>query len=909
MNGKEIQKRFHKGQALVIALLVSFVLITLGAIFVSVIARNIFSVQQTRERLSAQYFAQSGVDYVMNQLIYSEEGADWRPEPENSNDPDDPDFRWVRPYQTAELGNQGGPTGGFARIDLANGRALIRVSYTPPTPGDPNGIPSGRYIKIESIGRMGRVDPNDPTTLTPMERNERKEIVAFAQIGSVDYLRFVMNHQQRANPMDLGAQDIGLNVPASLILGNPDSNRNDIPFGLAPIRVNGNLRWNGNVLLNINQDRMMGERVEVSGDITHNDNTLVQLGTLNGTQPLFPSQDNTNFTTYNGVYRDGKPITARDGYPRSIAYLDPPRMDIVDPSTSQLRYRGATRDSGVWRQRSNGSWFNRGQFGYGRGVYINNPLDIQQESRSLVGGYSLRGDWVKPGGSRHWNGPFYEPPGAIIELFNATAGNTIRAQGFRITRNQTRPNDVWYDPRRGVAQWQLPGGQALNVKSLAFLFPEPNNIANPRWRMLNNEYTRDDTELDVPFNGLIFAEGNVRIRGVIPSNRQITIVTNGTAYIEGNILKGNERSALAIIAKDYVCVNTTQFLRRTLDSSSTADSVPQNTQSPFYFTAMPDSPMRLLFSFGVDPLGDPNDPESGYTGNFGGLRLLLRHASGGSGSFINLLVNPSVSNNPFYTFNLPGFPVTTYVLGRSTWQAYPNFERISFPLIPLPNGSNYAMSNVPGDENLLELRLQNTFNSNYRPPTDNQPYLFSAATIQPLDIKIQAAMFAQNGSFFVIPGYWFNTDPSDTRAALAARGSRPITVASPDFPFYGDPLGIKITLEGAIAENVTASLEDQSEWMRHWGWFPRTYGNSNLQVPDQHSRYTHQGNPDACYNLFMRYDPVFRDPYDRSIPNQPVPLRLAEFTDPANAHPGRLLPAVPRLPVCPKPVYVGELRP
>jgi hypothetical protein len=49
-------------------------------------------------------------------------------------------------------------------------------------------------------------------------------------------------------------------------------------------------------------------------------------------------------------------------------------------------------------------------------------------------------------------------------------------------------------------------------------------------------------------------------------------------------------------------------------------------------------------------------------------------------------------------------------------------------------------------------------------PTDNTPYRFSAAAIQPLDIKIQAALFAQEGCFFVIPGYWFNTDPQDTRA-------------------------------------------------------------------------------------------------------------------------------------------------
>jgi hypothetical protein len=71
----------------------------------------------------------------------------------------------------------------------------------------------------------------------------------------------------------------------------------------------------------------------------------------------------------------------------------------------------------------------------------------------------------------------------------------------------------------------------------------------------------------------------------------------------------------------------------------------------------------------------------------------------------------------------------------------------------------------PGIPNLLQLQLQPIANlGDFQLPTDNTPYRFSAAAIQPLDIKIQAALFAQEGCFFVIPGYWFNTDPQDTRA-------------------------------------------------------------------------------------------------------------------------------------------------
>jgi hypothetical protein len=516
-------------------------------------------------------------------------------------------------------------------------------------------------------------------------------------------------------------------------------------------------------------------------------------------------------------------------------------MDTVDPATDLPRYVAATRESGVWRQRPNGVWFNTGQYGYGRGIYINNALDIQQESRGFFGGYTLRGDWVNPGKSRFWNGPFYEPPGVFIELVEVlNRDGSVRAQGFRITRNQAEPRDVWYNPITG-----LP----TNLKTMNFFFRNPINPNDPT---LTSEITQGDTSFDVPFNGVIYAEGNVRVKGRIPSGRQIIIVTNGTAYIEGNIVKGDARSALAILAKDYVCINTTQFLQRTFDSPASAQGDPTNVEAPYFFEVLPDQPMRLLFSFGEDP--------QGYSGNFGGLRLYLRHASSGAGSFINLLVNPSEFADPFYRFNIAGFPDVMYPLGRTAFQVYPNYEKVAFPLVPPPVGSSYAFAPEPGIPNLLQLQLQPIANlDGFQFPTDNTPYRFSAAAIQPLDIKIQAALFAQEGCFFVIPGYWFNTDPQDTRANFVRTGARPAGVASPEFPFYGEPLDIRITIEGAIAENFTAPLGDQTEWLRKWGWIPKRYGSSNFEIPLEHQAESHDAAGQYAVNLLMRYDPIFRN--------------------------------------------------
>jgi hypothetical protein len=240
----------ERGQTLVIALLVSFVLLVLGGVFITVIARNILNVQQARERLRADYFAESGLQFAIDQLVRSEFGADWRPIPDNITTPEDPDYFWLKPYNPAD------GTGGFTRINLQNGRALIRVSYQPSGP-----VHRQPVIKIESIGRVGIVDPNDPTTFKLADRTSRAERVAYLQIGTIDYLRFVMNKEQRGTLMDIGAEDVGIGVPYRTILGVPGQ-------GGGSIFVNGNLRFSGNVEIAVNPD--LGERVYVAGEVVHN---------------------------------------------------------------------------------------------------------------------------------------------------------------------------------------------------------------------------------------------------------------------------------------------------------------------------------------------------------------------------------------------------------------------------------------------------------------------------------------------------------------------------------------------------------------------------------------------------------------------------------------------------------------
>ena len=63
-----------------------------------------------------------------------------------------------------------------------------------------------------------------------------------------------------------------------------------------------------------------------------------------------------------------------------------------------------------------------------------------------------------------------------------------------------------------------------------------------------------------PFNGVIYTEGNVRVRGI--SDKDITLVSMGTIYIEGGINKNLTGGHVALLAKRNAVLNPTQFAAR-----------------------------------------------------------------------------------------------------------------------------------------------------------------------------------------------------------------------------------------------------------------------------------------------------------------------------------------------------------
>ena len=104
---------------------------------------------------------------------------------------------------------------GFARYDTANGRFLLRVTYDPVGQSSAN-TPTARYLKIESIGREGTVDPTDPTTYgnQPVTRLAAT-LVAYKPIGITDFARFETNIDNRSDVMSLGVPSVFTSVNAN----------------------------------------------------------------------------------------------------------------------------------------------------------------------------------------------------------------------------------------------------------------------------------------------------------------------------------------------------------------------------------------------------------------------------------------------------------------------------------------------------------------------------------------------------------------------------------------------------------------------------------------------------------------------------------------------------------------------
>jgi uncharacterized protein YodC (DUF2158 family) len=905
------------------SLVVMFILVFLASIFIAMIAHNMTNTHRSGQTLTADYLADAGIRYADYQLTYSDDGADWRPMPNYpamtaayyanpvnvvitpdpsglvAPMPNDPDYQWL--------------VKGYCRFTYGNGRFLIRVSYEPVQDD-----PTSRYIKIEAVGRPGLFDPTDPTTYNQHAfLNLRSEKVAYKAIGITDYAVFVTNKDRSVEAMPLGTPNYTTNFGIIGTTGGVNGAMPAMPNEGAPIRVNGDLMWYGKNYVWLDHNR--GDNVQVSGDIlysvqaTTTSNATANPGTWINNMWASQSAD-PNFVSYPdfqlvdpnpadqsltpGDYRDGRSMPDVTGAPRNITRIEPPVVNAPGPAQSLSRYRDLTRNSGVWQQDSSKTWYNTGFYGWGDGIYINNPDDVQKESNL----YTLAGNWTQPG-SQFWVGPYYNPPGISIQLTPYNLDNNGTAGPEMIITHDSAPGQPkfnWYDANGNL----MPGSGE---------------------RMI----------MPYPKNGVIFAEGNIRIKGMLPPNVQLTVVSGATIYVDGSVMKypysvaptdpnftastllsdGQKTGGVALLATDYVCVNTTQFFQP-------AGQVMEAGAGGDYIEVTPDNSFWMNFSSSVD--------DSAAYGSNTAVKLFVRHtaAPDSGGTFVNMFINypastANLNTNPLYSLysftasapsaradviysmhNDPTLVSANYP--NYATQQYPGWECASWQLAPSSQiNLNYNYSSRPGIYNLIGLQVDQSFQAGQ----GIQDYLLSRVAVQPCDIRIEALMFAQNHSFFVIPGEWFNPDPDDTYVNYAKNNNLRPLGTSDDWPFYGQPLDCQVTVYGAISENVPASIGDSSSWMEKWGWIPFCHGvpKSNYQVSYRSpldANFQDSNNPDVSLQnkrqgLTIIYDGQLSYPR----------FTVTSFGTDAQIRPdpyNRTLPLIPKLPVSPQTLYTGK---
>ena len=143
-----------------------------------------------------------------------------------------------------------------------------------------------------------------------------------------------------------------------------------------------------------------------------------------------PSNDPNGFDTHTGEVRDGSNANDIDGQPRNVNRLEPPTLDSVNPATNLTRYRDITENASA--RTVNGTAIAPNPPGRrqlrpftatARRSMWTTANDMQQESSSLVGGYTLIDEWLhrtdagqSPGSKSGWVANFYRPPGVDIVL-------------------------------------------------------------------------------------------------------------------------------------------------------------------------------------------------------------------------------------------------------------------------------------------------------------------------------------------------------------------------------------------------------------------------------------------------------------------------------------------------------------
>ncbi|HEX8834455.1 MAG TPA: hypothetical protein VF719_09655, partial [Abditibacteriaceae bacterium] len=360
------------------------------------------------------------------------------------------------------------------------------------------------------------------------------------------------------------------------------------------VRVNGGLLWQGDVRAEnlrsttANSNNVAAGAIRVSG--------VMQIAPAATPTPSAPTSAGPTAVNIGGVYRDRNGIektlapslltsSADAGFPGAWTGLNADeKAQLVDDGWNRLSgVIGQTRQTshfvppdimrdGAARYRrltqfsrpAAGGEGNAALYGYGEGIYINNPTDRERVSSGgrlvdmnadqfwqMLFGAASTTNFYRSGNPaplsdtsrsleeqhlRGWIGPDeFRARGALIELnADATLTVTLDSRDDGAHAAGAAPGKSWRD-----ANGALMGGSAGGVYTQTFAWPK---------------------------TGVLFAEGNVRIRGTaINPPRSLTIVSMNNIFIDGTTKIHNTDGAtrkLLLLARKNVVLNPTAVLSR-----------------------------------------------------------------------------------------------------------------------------------------------------------------------------------------------------------------------------------------------------------------------------------------------------------------------------------------------------------
>ncbi len=983
----------RRGQALLIAVLLMMVILLVGILFVALVSRNQQQSVRHVDVITGQALAEAGVRYADRMLQTSPLGADWRPrfvpydgaiydENDPSTWPSPPamytsgdvdlnfygpdgvegteddyysDFDVVRAWCPLRSGSIDAP-GPFLRFGyhrypdpnpgaaasvatnnptLGRGYVLLRVTYDPDPPYEPGDstdqVNLSNCIRIEAIGRV-----SDQSTVF-------RRLVAYKPIGLTDHLRWVtdwtrsgkraylglrpyMDFDNSGTTTDGEALEIDLGGPvradtALYMLGQPLGSGPSTPSTYFDLLTapsdDGYLR----------DDMVEGsEGIYIVDSISDGVGVRVE-GVDEGTLPTsLAAAETTTIPRVTTGHREVPPLQAPD-------------ITATDPTTGMDRYRVLTRDSGVsvCSDSMAGTVKNTGRYGHGAGIYIDNFADIQfKQADGTCNLKLLVQDWRKePGsigmlsGDSGWNalGTTYTPPAVEIEFFPSEAAVLATAtNGYSDdTSGQTGPGELWW-PGHVAGE----PGIKITRHDYRWALGDP---AKPT--EVGDDSGANVMVIDYPEypNQCVFAEGSIRVKGVLPSadragdgqlirDYNLTIVSNATIYIDGQILSpqdvagrrygtndgasgvlDEDNTAVALLARDFVCLNPTQL-------------VPQLTFG--MVAAAPDDEMapELGQHWELDTGGRVYTRWMfGETVPAGVARYLTVQQTaaspGPSGVGLALSNDGTITAHSFgnpvdpYTFVFAPEGALLWDLGSGPipapqpycstaiapqWQPPASIGPYSFANPTVPWNIGAGISGTVGVPNAAAL--------SQRDPQLGTPateYWVKKWKIEEIDTdnsrprgainaKVNAMIYAQRGSWFVIPGAYFDEstytvdfdddgDIDGDDSLWAARMRR---------------YNYRITVRGCITEDHTAQIEDAQDWSNKWA-FPiytsateLTWGTIEYQFDDR---------------LRVNRD---QDPTNFNSTTNVRNSANRLYTPQAN------LPKLPLLPVSPTLLYYGE---